>query len=72
MTKRISTPASIAAAMEVGIRSISRPKGLMRAASIMRPPARINDPPAAWMEMPLEAAMRAAPGVDQAVTTGMR
>ena len=65
-------PASMAAAMGVGMRSISRPNGLTKAASTIRPPARRNEPTAAWMEMPLEAAIRAAPGVDQAVTTGMR
>jgi hypothetical protein len=32
----------------------------------------MNEPTAAWMEMPLEAAINAAPGVDHAATTGMR
>jgi hypothetical protein len=67
-----STPASMAAAMEVGMRSIERPNGLMRAASTMRAPASRKEPTAAWTEMPVEAAMSAAPGVDQAVMTGIR
>ena len=65
-------PASMAAAIGVGMRPISCPNGLMKAVSTISPPARMNEPTAAWMEMPLEAAINAAPGVDHAATTGMR
>lgn len=72
MTKRISTPASMAAAIAVGMRSMSRPKGFTAAARTISAPTRRNAPTAASMETPLEAAIRAAPGVDQAVTIGIR
>ena len=54
------------------MRSISRPNGLTRPVSTMSPPASRKAPTAAWIEMPLEEAISAAPGVDHAVTTGMR
>ena len=62
----------MAAAMGAGMRSMRRPKGLTAPARTTSAPARRKAPTAARREMPLVAAISAAPGVDQAVTTGMR
>ena len=72
ITNRASTPASMAAAIAPGMLSINRPIGRKAAASTMRAPATRNAPTAAWMPIPLDAAISAAPGVDQAVTIGIR
>ena len=67
-----STPPSIAAAMPRGIIPISRPKGPISPVRKISAPASRNAPTAPAMECPVEAAISAAPGVDQASTTGMR
>ena len=69
-TKRRMTPASMAAATEDGMRSISAPTGRMKAVTRIRAPASRNAPTADSMESPLVASMSAAPGVDQAVMIG--
>ena len=65
-------PASIAPATGAGMRSISAPTGRNMAASRIRPAATRNAPTAPGRVMPSEAAISAAPGVDQAVMIGMR
>ena len=71
-TKRKITPASIAEAIGIGMRSISRPSGRKAAVSIISRAARRKAPTAWAMSKPLAAAIRAAPGVDQAQIIGMR
>ena len=65
-------PMAVAEAIAVGIRSIRVPIG--RNAAVMRisTAVRKNAPTACSIEMPEEAPIKAAPGVDQAVTIGMR
>ncbi len=71
-TKRKITPASMAAAIGIGIFSISAPSGRKAAVSIISAAASRKAPMAAAMSSPLLAAMRAAPGVDQAQMIGRR
>ena len=72
MTKGRSTPASIAAATAAGIAPTARESAGTAPVSAMSPPARMKAPTASWMSIPEVAAMSAAPGVDQASTTGTR
>src|SRR3954465_8297559 len=62
----------MAAAIAPGMLSINRPIRRNAAASTTSAPATRKAPTAAWMPIPLEAAISAAPGVDQAVTIGIR
>ncbi|CAM5209591.1 hypothetical protein BTHI11S_05176 [Bosea thiooxidans] len=66
------TPASIAAATGIGMRSISLPSGRKAAVSIISTAAIRKAPTAEAMSKPVTAAIRAAPGVDQAQIIGMR
>ena len=67
-----NTPASIAAAIPSGIAATSRPKGRTAAVSATNPPASTKAPTASGIVTPVVAAISAAPGVDQASTTGTR
>ena len=62
----------MADAIVVGMRSIKVPRG--RNAAVIRISTAVsrNAPTASPMDTPDEAAINAAPGVDQAVTIGMR
>ena len=71
-TKRKITPASIAEAIGMGMRSINPPSGRKAAVSIISTAATRKAPTAEAMSKPLAAAIRAAPGVDQAQIIGMR
>src|SRR4051794_19720977 len=62
----------MAAAIAAGMLPINRPSGGKAAASTTSAPATRKAPTAAWMPIPLDAAISAAPGVDQAVTIGIR
>jgi len=66
-------PASIAAASGFGTFSIRRPSGLKKAVTTTSPAAARKAPTASAIPISTEeAAIRAAPGVDQAVGIGMR
>ncbi len=69
-----STPASIACAMEGGMRAIRRPRRGQTAVSRMSPATTRNAPTAAGQPPSTApvAASRAAPGVDQATVIGIR
>ena len=66
-----NTPASIAAAIPSGIIAISLPKGRNAPVRAINTPARRNAPTPSAIVTPLVAAINAAPGVDQASTTGI-
>ena len=71
-TKGSSTPASMAEATEAGIFCASRPSAGRRPVSTIRTAANTKAPMALDQPSPsVEAASRAAPGVDQASTTGI-
>ena len=73
MTRRSRMPASMAAAMLAGIRSISRPSGRTAAVSRISTAASTKAPTAAAkLGTPVVEAISAAPGVDQAAMMGMR
>lgn len=59
-------------AIGVGMRATRRARGVSAAVSTIRPPVTMKAPTARDMPMPLVAAIRAAPGVDHAVTIGRR
>ena len=66
------TPASIAAATPSGIMATRRPSGLIAPVRMTSTPASAKAATACAMLVPLVAASSAAPGVDQASTTGTR
>jgi hypothetical protein len=71
--KRRSTPASMPEAMATGMRPIARSNQPENPQSVMRPPDTRKAPVASSMDRPAAlVTSRAAPGVDQAVTTGTR
>ena len=71
--KRRSTPASIPEASGTGMRDMPRSNQRVTPKSTMSAPETRKAPMAADMGSPAAlVAMRAAPGVDQAVTTGVR
>ena len=65
-------PASMPDAMEAGMRAISRVSGLNRPVAIRSSAVSTKAPTASLTEKPVLAAINAAPGVDHAVTIGMR
>ena len=67
-----STPASMPEAMPGGIALTARLNGGSAPVSAISAPQATNAPTASLIEMPLEAAISAAPGVDQASTIGIR
>ena len=70
--KGSNTPASMAEAMAAGMRSASRPRAGTSPVSTISSPASTKAPTAVDQPRPsVEAASRAAPGVDQARTTGI-
>gem|GEM_PF-6426498 len=70
--KGSSTPASMAEATAAGMRSASRPSAGINPVSTIISPAMTKAPTAVDQPRPsVEAASRAAPGVDQARTTGI-
>ena len=71
-TKRRRMPASMAAATATGSFSTSLPSGFAAAVSTISPAAARNAPTASAMPMPVVPTIRAAPGVDQAATEGIR
>ncbi len=62
----------MAEAIDEGMRAIKALTGLNAAVMRMRTAARKKDPTATSMVIPVVVAIRAAPGVDQAATMGMR
>ena len=70
--KRASTPANSAAAMAWGMRSITRSNQRVTPATTMSKPQTTKAPVASAKLRPLLAAIKAAPGVDHAVSTGWR
>ena len=73
MPKRTSTPASIAAAIPGGMRSITRSKPRVSPASRISSAQNMKAPTASAIGTPASAVTSiAAPGVDHAVTTGAR
>ncbi len=70
--KRVSTPASSAAAIATGTRSISRSNSPDAPAIVISTAETMNAPVATGNVMPCVAASSAAPGVDHAVSTGWR
>ena len=69
--KRSSTPASMAEASETGMRLIARSNQPEKPATAISTPHNKKAPIASGMATPLALVMSmAAPGVDQAVTTG--
>ena len=64
--------ASMAEAIGMGMRATSWPSGLTSAVAIISKAATMKAPTAAFMPTPDEAAIRAAPGVDQAQMMGIR
>ena len=70
--KRASTPASRAEAMATGMRSISFSNQPLAPAQAISRPQTMKAPTASGMSRPEVDASRAAPGVDQAVSTGWR
>ena len=71
--KRSRTPASIPEAMDTGMRLIARSNQPENPAMAIRSPDTMNAPIASGSETPAAAVISiAAPGVDHAVTTGMR
>ena len=64
-------PASMPEATEAGIRAISLVSGLNRPVQISSTAVTMKAPTASSMVKPLLAATSAAPGVDQAVMTGI-
>ena len=72
-TSRSRMPASMAAAMLAGMRSINLPSGRIAAVSRISTAASTKAPTAARkLGTPAVEAISAAPGVDQAVMIGMR
>ena len=73
MTNRSSTPANMPAATVIGMRSISRRRGVATDDSKINKAVTIKAPTAVCISSPApEAAISAAPGVDQAVMMGRR
>ena len=70
LPKLIKIPANIAAASEAGIRRTKRSNQPAADTSSIRPPAKIKPATASLSEMPLMPAIKAAPGVHQAIITG--
>lgn len=71
-TKGSSTPASMAEAMAAGTRAASPPSAGIRPVRIISRAAKTKAPIAVGQDSPrVEAASRAAPGVDQAKTMGI-
>ena len=71
--KRTNTPASSAEAMDSGMRSMMRSNHPVMPLKVMSSAENKNAPMASDMGMPTRVvASKAAPGVDQAVTTGLR
>ena len=58
-------------ASAVGIRAIAAPKGRIKPVSAINAPATRKAPTACAISIPIEAAIKAAPGVDHARTTGI-
>ena len=71
MAKVTTMPASMPEATEAGILEISWVSGLNRPVAINRMPVTMKAPTASAMVKPLDAAISARPGVDQAVMTGI-
>ena len=71
-TKGSSTPASIPPAIPSGISATARPRGRIAPVSAISRPATTKAPTACGIVRPEVAATSAAPGVDQASTTGTR
>ncbi len=72
MPNLASTPASNAAAIACGMRSITRSKPRVTPAITINAPQTTKAPTASPIATPLLPASRAAPGVDHAVSTGCR
>ena len=73
MPKRVSTPASRADAMATGMRFITRSNKPLKPTAVMSRPHKRKAPMASGIVRPdAPAAITAAPGVDQAVSTGLR
>ena len=70
--KGSNTPASIPAAIPSGISATARPSGFISPVSRIIAPASTKAPTPCAMVSPSVAAISAAPGVDQASTTGTR
>nr|WP_257210087.1 hypothetical protein [Nostoc linckia] len=71
--KRSNTPASIAEAMDIGIRSIMRSNQALKPQSVINPPEIRKAPMASAIGTPDAVVINiAAPGVDHAVTIGTR
>ena len=67
-----STPANIAAATAVGIFSMADASGRIKAVITINNATKRKAPTPSAIVIPLDPAMKAAPGVDHAVTIGVR